>query len=122
MHGVALRRNLDRALQDLARVLLATRVERDAPDPCPLDLDDRRRQSGDAGDRQQLDGTRARLDRNGRQGSAAMLGDDRAVGTRDLRAAQDRAEVLWVHDRIKRDQQGWSGVQELLEGSLAARL
>ncbi|OLB83053.1 MAG: hypothetical protein AUI15_36755 [Actinobacteria bacterium 13_2_20CM_2_66_6] len=74
-------------------VKLASWVKRDAPDSGALDLGDRRRQAGDARDRQQLGGAGAGFDRDGRERSAAVLGNDGAAGAGDLRAAQDGAQV-----------------------------
>ena len=45
-----------------------------------------------------------------------MLRDDGAVGAGHLCAAEDRAQVLWVHDPVQRHQQRRVGGKELLQG------
>src|SRR5712691_5704154 len=98
---------------------IAAHVESRGPNPCPLDFRDRRRDARDLRDSEQLAGARARFDRRGRQRRAAMLGDDRAAGARHLRAAQDRAKVLRVHDPVQRHQQRRIGGEEILQGPQA---
>ena len=51
-----------------------------------------------------------------------MLGDDRAFAAGDLRAAQDRAQVLGVHYRIEGDEQRRVGRKQFLQSPDAARL
>ena len=50
-----------------------------------------------------------------------MLGDDGALGAGDLRAAQDRAQVLRIHDRVERDQQRRIRLQQLTQRPIAPR-
>ncbi len=51
-----------------------------------------------------------------------MLGHDRPLGARHLRAPEDRPEVLRIHDRVERDQQRRIGREELLECPFLSRL
>ena len=90
---------------------LAANVEGGAPDARALDLGNCGGDARDVRDAQQLARPRARLDRRRRQGRAAMLGDDRAGGAGNLRAAEDGAKVLRVHDPIERNEQRRSEIK-----------
>src|SRR6266852_8044141 len=104
------------------RLHLPPHVEGGAPDPCTLDLGDRGWDAGDLRDSEKLARARAGLDRGGRQGRAAVLGQDRAIRAYHLGAAEDGAEILRVHDPVKRHEQGRAGSEQLLQRPNTPRL